>query len=391
VIRRDTAFNEIFSLMKQFPAVALLGARQAGKTNLAREIAGRLKRKTVFFDLERSADRARLHDPETVLPEFRRECVVIDEAQAMPELFTALRPLIDADRRAGRFLLLGSVSPHLVKGISETLAGRISHFELGPVNAADALKAGYSIEHLWLRGGYPEALTLRTSVKWQRWAESYFQTFVHRDVNFLMGEALSPSLVNNLWQMLSGIHGGLLNHEMLARSLGITRPTVTRYLDFLEGSYIIHRLQPWFLNATKRVVKSAKVYFRDTAVLHYLNRVDSLASLKSNIIAGLSWEGFVIEQVRQLRHRSIDLYYYRTHHGAETDLLLVKGMRPIACIEIKLGATAAVSRGWHEVIADMKTRHNFVITSNGADYPIGKTGRTCDLQTFLTKYLPKIR
>lgn len=390
-IARLHAEKQLVTLLKQFPAVALLGARQAGKTTLARQIAQKLGKKAVFFDLEKNSDRLRLADPETALASYTNQCVIIDEAQSMPALFTALRPIIDANRKPGRFLLLGSVSPHIVKGISESLAGRIAYTELSPINVPEAMKAGKTVEQLWFRGGYPEALTLKANKAWYSWAENYFMTFIQRDVNFLMGETLSPSLVNNMWQMLSGMNGSILHHEMLARSLGISRPTVGRYLDFLESCFIIYRMQPWFVNVSKRIVKSPKIYFRDTGALHFLHRIDAPSVLKTHIIAGASWEGFVIEQVRQLKNQALSVHYYRTHHGAETDIVLVKGNKPLCCIEIKLGNAPAVSKGWYETIRDMKTSSNFIVTTGSDDYALNKLTRVCSLPVFLQKYLPTIR
>ena len=391
MIHRIYAYTELLSLMRQFPAVALIGARQTGKTTLARQVAQKMGRKAIFFDLEKTSDRLRLADIEAALSEYTDKCVIIDEAQTVPELFTALRPLIDEKRKPGRFLLLGSVSPHIVKGISESLAGRIAHTELSPVNLNEALRAGKTMEYLWFRGGYPEALTLKSNVNWYRWAENYFKTFIQRDVNFLMGETLSPSIVNNMWRMLSGMNGNILNHEMLAKSLGISRPTVNKYLDFLENSFIIYRMQPWFMNVSKRIVKSPKIYFRDTGVLHFLNRIGTPNDLKNNIIAGNSWEGFVVEQIKQLKNPFLSVYYYRTHHGAEADIILVKANKPLCCIEIKLGNTPNISKGWYEVIKDMKTENNFIVTTGSDDYRLNKSTRVCSLPVFLKKYLPKIK
>lgn len=391
MITRTLVNIELANLLKQFPAVTLLGARQTGKTTLAKYAAAKLGNKAIYFDLEKQSDRLKLSDIETALSGHTDKCVIIDEAQTMPELFTALRPLIDEKRKPGRFLLLGSVSPHIVKGISESLAGRIAQLELSPINVVEAIKSGKSIGHLWFRGGYPEAFTLKSHVAWYKWAENYFKTFIQRDVNFLMGEALSPSVVNNVWQMLSGINGNILNQDMLARSLGISRPTVNKYLDFLESSFIIYRMQPWFINVSKRIVKSPKIYFRDTGVLHYLHRLNTPAELKGNIIAGSSWEGFVIEQIKQLKNTSLNMYYYKTHQGAEADIVLVKGNTPKCCIEIKLSNTPDVTKGWYEVIKDMKTQNNFVITPASDDFPLNKNTRVCSLPVFIKKYLPLIK
>lgn len=391
MIDRTPAYTELLKLMRQFPAVALLGARQTGKTTLAKKAAAQLGSKAVYFDLEKQSDRLKLHDPETALAEHADKCVIIDEAQTMPKLFTTLRPLIDEKRKPGRFLLLGSVSPHIIRGLSESLAGRISQLELCPINVTEAVKSGKSIEHLWFRGGYPEAFTLKSHTAWYKWAENYFKTFIQRDVNFLMGETLSPSVVNNVWLMLSGINGNILNQEMLARSLGISRPTVNKYLDFLESSFIVYRMQPWFMNVSKRIVKSPKIYFRDTGVLHYLHRLNSPADLKGNIIAGASWEGFVIEQIKQLKNLRLSMYYYKTHQGAEADVVLVKGNIPKCCIEIKLSNTPNISKGWYEVIKDMKTKNNFVITPASDDFLLNKNTRVCSLPVFIKNYLPTIK
>ncbi len=390
-VKRIQIQQTLITLMKQFPAVALVGARQAGKTTLARKLAAKLGTKSVIFDLEKKSDLLRLSDPEAALEEHDNKCVIIDEAQTMPALYTALRPIIDRRRKPGRFLLLGSVSPHIIKGISESLAGRIAYAELCPINLNEALLAGKTTDHLWFRGGFPEAFSLKSHAAWHRWAENYYKTFIQRDVNFLMGESLSPSLVGNMWQMLSGINGAILNHDMLARSLGISRITVNKYLDFLESSFIIYRMQPWFINTTKRVVKSPRLYFRDTGVLHYLNRISSPTELRTHIAAGASWEGFVVEQVNQLKHPKLSLYYYRTHHGAETDIVLVKGNKPLCCIEIKLGNAPAVSRGWHEVVKDLKTKHNYIVTPSSEDYPFNRNARVCSLPVFLKQYLPEIK
>lgn len=385
-----TANKELSVLMKQFPAVAILGTRQVGKTTLAKQVAKRLGEKSIYFDLEKSSDYRKLNDIETALSPYIQKCVIIDEAQTMPPLFQALRPLIDEKRKPGRFLLLGSVSPHLIKGISETLAGRIAYIELGTINIVEAEKSRIRHNHLWLKGGYPEALLLKNNAQWHKWMDNYYRNFVQRDVNFLMNESLSPSTVAKLWIMLSGINGNILNYEMVARSLGISRPTAIKYIDFIEGAYLINRLQPWFINISKRIVKAPKIYFRDTGILHYLNGIHTFEDLQNNMAIGASWEAFVIEQVRQLKPTGLSLYYYRTHHGAEADLILVKGNKPIASIEIKLSNAPQLTKGWYEVTKDLKTNYNYVITPGSDTYMYDKTTRVCSLISFIKNELPKI-
>jgi uncharacterized protein len=383
--------KELSALMRQFPAVVILGARQVGKTTLAKQVAKKLGAKSVYFDLEKQSDRIKLSDIESTLLLLSKKCVIVDEAQVMPELYTALRPLIDENRKPGRYLLLGSIAPHLIEGISETLAGRMAQIEIGTINIFEANKANVSQNKLWFRGGYPEALLLKNDLQWYRWLENYYKNFISRDVNFLMDERLSPNTVSKLWTMLADINGNILNLEMLSRSLGITRPTVAKYLEFMEGAYLISRLQPWFLNVSKRLVKAPKLYFRDTGVLHYLNGISSLEDLQGSIIVGTSWEGFVIEQIRQLKHMTISMYYYRTHHGAEADLVLVKGTKPLACIEIKLNNAPSLTKGWHEVVKDLKTTSNYVITPNSDTYKYNSLTTVCSLKTFVSKYLVKIK
>lgn len=377
--------------MKQFPAVALLGARQTGKSTAARQYADDIGKKAVYFDMERNTDRQKLHDAETVLQDLQDKCVIIDEAQAIPQLFTVLRPIIDAKRKPGRFLLLGSVSPSLVKGISETLAGRIAHLELGVVNLMESQRHKIDLRKLWYKGGYPNALLAKNDEKFFLWAHHYFHSFVERDVNFLSGESLSPSTVKKLWTMLAGINGSIWNGEMLSRSLGINSNTLNKYAGFMEGAYLIHRIHPWFINIKKRIVKAPKVYFRDTGMLHYLNRIHSYTDLLGNIAAGTSWESFVIEQINQLKPAWLSLWYYRTHHGAEADLVLVKGNKPLTCIDIKLNNAPAVQRGFYEVMNDLKTTHNFIVTPGSDTYKTAKNIITCSIRTFLENHLPILK
>jgi len=384
-----TAQKEIEQLLQLFPVVVIGGARQIGKSTLARTIAKKRNQQALYFDLERPSDRKKLEDTETVLSSHKDKIIIIDEAQTMPELFTVLRPLIDEYRKPGRFLLLGSVSPFLMQQVSETLAGRIAHTELSGITLSEAEKARIDWKKLWFRGGYPQALTLRNNAHWTLWMQNYEKTFVERDVTVLMNESLSPATVRRLWAMLSGLSAQLLNYEDVARSLGLSRATVVKYTDFLEGAYLIRRLQPWYANTSKRIVKSSKIYFRDSGLLHYMNRVENYNDLMNHIIVGASWEGFVIEQILQQMPKNLNAFFYRTHHGAESDLVLVKGNRPVACIEIKLNNAPDIPKGFINCIRDLKTSYNFIITPESDDY-VSKQIRVCSLPTFVKKYLRKL-
>lgn len=381
--------HHIQFLLKQFPAVVIAGARQIGKSTLAMQIAKSRKQNVLYFDLELPSDRRKLHDPETLFRENADKLIVIDEAQTMPELFNVLRPVIDNDRRPGRFLLLGSVSPFLMRGVSQTLAGRVAYIELPGINLKEAEKSKIDFKKLWFRGGYPYALTRRTNDQWYLWMMNYEKTFVERDVIMLMNETLSPFTVRKLWNMLSGISGNILNYENISRSMGLSRATVLKYIDFMESAFLIRRLQPWFLNTSKRIVKSPKIYFKDSGLLHFMNRVESYPDLMNHIICGASWEGFVIEQIIQLMPPRLDAYFYRTHHGAETDLVLVKGNKPRACIEIKINNAPVIPKGFLQCIQDLKTRSNFLITPESDSY-ISHGIQICSLHNFIHRYLDKI-
>jgi predicted AAA+ superfamily ATPase len=251
--------------------------------------------------------------------------------------------LIDEDRTPGRFILLGSASPSLVKGVSESLAGRISYMELTGTGLIE-LPANEDYKKHWFRGGFPNAL-LAEDEESKAWLDDFIRSYIERDFGHLFGVDLSPVTLHNFWSMLAHSNGNIWNAEVFARSLGVSSPTVIRYLTFLEGGYITRRLHPWFVNAKKRLVRSPKVYIRDTGILHRLLNISDYDSLLGHPGVGGSWEGYVIEQIYQLKPPGIELFYYRTQAGAECDLVLVKGITPLACIEIKLSNTPTVSKG----------------------------------------------
>lgn len=376
--------------MRQFPAVAILGARQTGKTTLAKQLTKALGKDAIYLDLEKASHRARLFDAESYLQLHRKSCVILDEVQQMPEIFSALRPEIDEYRKPGRFLLLGSASPGLIKGASESLAGRIAYIELPSIHLLDAIKSGITQEKHWFRGGFPEAITAKKDSDFLQWADHFFHSYVERDLNLIFGTSISPITIQNFWTMLAGNNAELWNAESYARSLGMTGPTVTKYLDFLEGAYLISRLHPWSVNMKKRIVKSPKVYFRDTGILHYITGVQRYEDLFGNLVVGGSWENYVIEQIRQVLPVHIKPYFYRTHQGAECDLVLVKGSKPLAAIEVKLSNAPNISKGFYESITDLHTAKNYIITPSSDKYSPKKDIVTCSLLHFLQKELPKL-
>ncbi|HEY4289156.1 MAG TPA: ATP-binding protein [Puia sp.] len=389
MIRRDLV-SHINILLKEFPAVALLGPRQVGKTTLVKGIAENQPHKPIYFDLEDDADLNRLKDPGFIFNQYQDNCIVLDEVQRMPELFTLLRPAIDKHRQPGRFILTGSASPAFVKGVSESLAGRIAFTELAPVNLLEAINSKLSQQKHWFRGGFPLALTASNDEAFRRWAENFIRTYIERDLSFLFGVSLSEKVIRNFLYMLAAQQGGIWNAESYARALGVNANTVKRYLEFLEGAFLVRQLNAWYVNATKRLVKAPKIYLRDSGLLHILNRVPSSKQLPLQLIVGASWEGYVIEQVSQLKPEHIDLYYYRTHNGAECDLLLVSGLRPVMAVQIKYSSNPSVSRGFYTVMDDLKLDRGFVIVPEREGYKLDEKVDVGGIEYFLTEVLDEL-
>lgn len=381
--------KEIIALMKQFPAVAILGARQVGKTTLAKQIAAIQKKQTLYLDLENPLDVRKLQDAYTFLTDNYDKCIIIDEVQILPSLFSVLRSVIDESRRNGRFILLGSASPQLVKGVSESLAGRIAYKELSPINLIELPGSVQQNKH-WLRGGFPSSLLAKTEQASAEWRSSFIRSYAERDLSTLFGVELTSSIVRRLLSMLAHINGNIWNAEMIGRSLGISAPTVNRYVEFLEGAFLLHRLMPFHINTRKRLVKAPKVYIRDSGLLHSLSNIGNLNSLKGHPVVGGSWEGYVVEQIKQIKPKGVDMYYYRTQAGAEYDIVLAKGIKPVATVEVKLNNAPALSKGNLQSIDDLKAKKNFVVVPAVEDFKTGSNIQICNIQSFLRNHLPKL-
>jgi predicted AAA+ superfamily ATPase len=333
--------SRLQSLVRQFPAVAVLGPRQCGKTTLVR----RLFPHAEMFDLERPSDVTRLEaDPEYTLRTLKGP-LILDEAQRMPKLFPILRALIDERRKTrGRFILLGSAHPSLVRGISESLAGRIGFLDLFPLCYAEVAKTRVTLADLWLRGGFPEPCLHPARRSRRDWMDGYIRTFLERD---LAGLALdvSAAQIRRFWNMLAYAHGTLWNASELGRALGLSYHTVSRYADILEQAFLLRRLPPYFVNLNKRMVKSPKVYLTDTGLLHAFLGIESARQLDVSPQRGASWEGFIIEQIvrrEKLAHPGSQFYFWRTATGQEVDLIVERGSERIG-IEIKVGSHVAGS------------------------------------------------
>lgn len=382
--------TELSKALRHFPALAILGARQTGKATLAKSLAKKQKKISIYLDLENPADLDKLDDAYSFLDENKAKLVIIDEVQRKPDLFAILRSLIDKDRKPGRFLLLGSASPQLVKGVSESLAGRIYNAALNPVNLTEC--AGkYTIKKHWFRGGFPEMLRANSDALFAQRMDSFISAFIERDLQNMFGISFTNAVMRRFWQMLAHSNGGIWNANEYARSLGIAAPTVTRYLDLLEGAFMVHRLPAFYFNARKRIIKAPKIYLRDTGIMHRLLRLNRFDDLHGHISVGASWEAYVVEQLFQLKNPGLDMYYYRTQDGAETDVLLTKAGKPLACIEIKFSNSPVVPKGFYQCIADLETKYNFVITPAGEYYRKNNEISICGLEEFISKWLIKLK
>lgn len=353
--------DRLHSLLRSFPAVLLAGARQCGKSTLARHALP----DWTHLDLERPADLAMLTADLEGFFDTHHRSVVIDEAQRLPEIFPVLRHVIDRSGRKGRFLLLGSASPALMRSVSETLAGRLALLELTPFLAAE-LAGTVRATDRWFWGGFPPIHGLRESRARSEWFNAYVSTFLERDLPAL-GLGLPARRLRTLWTMLTHVHGNLLNVSDLSRSLAVSSHTVAGDLDVLEGAYMIRRLQPFHANVQKRLTKSPKLYVRDTGLLHFLAGLRRPQELTTWHKRGSSFEGLVIEELAALAaHRLIrpEIFFWRTHAGAEVDLLIIEGRR-ILPVEIKLGATVdhyAVA-GLRQCMKDLGLRRGWIVTT----------------------------
>lgn len=382
--------EEIIKALKNFPAVVILGARQTGKTTLAKQAAKLQKKKSMYLDLENPADLDKLSDAYSYLDDYKDRLVIVDEVQRKPELFAMLRSLIDKHRKPGRFLLLGSASPQLVKGVSESLAGRVYTSELHPINLSECGDK-FSVKKHWFRGGFPDMLTARSDILFAQRMDSFIGSFIERDLQNMFGVNFTNAVMRKFWQMLAHSNGSIWNAHDYARSLGTSPPTINRYLDLLEGAFMVHNLPAFYFNARKRIIRAPKVYLRDTGIMHRLIRVHGFEDLHGHPVIGASWEAYVIEQIYQLKNKSLDMFYYRTQDGAETDILLTKAGKPLSCIEIKYSNTPTMPKGFYECIKDLKTKQNFIITPASDPYRKAEAVLQCGLEKFIRVYLPKIK
>lgn len=353
------------------PAVALLGPRQVGKTTLALAAAQASGLPFVYLDLESEQDRAKLDQGELYLRGHLDKLVILDEVHRAPGLFPTLRGLIDRGRREGRraglYLLLGSASFDLLKQSGETLAGRIAYRELAPLSLLEARHL--PVDEVWLRGGFPESLLARDDTRSLRWRLDFIRTYLERDVA-QFAPRLPAETLRRFWTMLAHHQGGLLNVAQLARNLGVDPKTAASYLDLLVDLLLLRRLPAWHANIGKRLVKSPKVYVRDTGLVHALLAIPDREALLAHPVVGQSWEGLVIENLLNAAPDGVQGFFYRSSGGAEIDLLLAWPGGDLWAIEIKRSLAPKIERGFHEACADLAPARRWVIYPGDEVYPL---------------------
>ena len=373
-------YAELAERLEEAPAVALIGPRQVGKTTLALEIAE--ARLSIYLDLESDADRAKLAEPELYLSEHEDKLVILDEVHRLPNLFQILRGLIDSGRRkgrrAGRFLLLGSASIDLLRQSGESLAGRISYLEMHPL---DALEVGQGqVERLWVRGGFPDSFLAGSDRTSQRWRQDFIRSYLERDIP-MFGPRIAAETLRRFWTMLAHHQSGLLNAADFARSLGVDNKTVASYLDLLVDLLLVRRLEPWHNNAGKRLVKSPRIYVRDSGLVHTLLGLSTAEDVLGHPVAGASWEGFVIETLIAAAPEGTRANFYRTAAGAEIDVLLTLPGGALWAVEIKRSLQPKLERGFHHACSDLAPTRRLLVYPGDERHPLGEGVEVMSLKT----------
>jgi len=362
MIPRPDAFNHVLGVFRVHSIAALLGPRQCGKTTLARMITE--QEPCTYFDLENPVDARRLSAPMTVLEELSG-LVVIDEVQRQPVLFELLRVLVDRPQNRARFLLLGSASPHLIKGVSESLAGRIGFVDLSGFDLREVGTENHDL--LWIRGGFPRSFLSPDDTASMVWREDFIRTFLERDIPQL-GITIPAETLRRFWTMVSHYHGQIWNASEFARSIGTSENTARHYLDLLSGAYMVRILPPWFENIGKRQVKAPKIYIRDSGILHTLLQLHTLTNVQGHPKIGASWEGFAIEQLLTMLE-SRDAYFWATHAGAKLDLLVMIGGKRHG-FEFKYADAPARTRSMVAAVQDLKLERLWVVYPGNQEYTL---------------------
>lgn len=371
------AQSEILTLLEEFPAVGLLGPRQVGKTTLSEQISALLDTEPIYLDLESPTAQAKLSDPETYFELHKGKLIILDEVQRVPELFQILRGVIDRRRReglkSGQFLILGSASLELLKQSSETLAGRIAFKELSGLTVSEIAGTDQNQpESLWLRGGFPDSFLAKTDEASLRWRLNFISTYLEREVP-QFGARIPAVTLRRLWTMIAHSQGGQLNLATIGASLDISGPTAKRYIELLEDLLLIRSLRPWFGNVGKRLVKTPKIYIRDSGLVHALLNLTTIDDVLGHPVVGRSWEGFVIENLLSSLPVGVTPWFYRTSAGAEIDLVIEQNAEKKYAIEIKRSSSPSVSKGFYWGCEDIGATHRFVVYSGKERFPLTKS------------------
>ncbi len=384
MIERETELQAIMGLLQRHPVVAILGARQVGKTTLARMLIDRNSQQAEFFDLENPEDLARLQDPMLALQDLRG-LVVVDEIQRLGDLFPVLRVLADRSGTPARFLVLGSASPELLRQSSESLAGRIAYHELGSFCLEEVGATHHS--RLWLRGGLPRSYLARSLRDSHEWRRNFIQTFLERDLA-LLGVNINSTTMRRFWTMLAHYHGQTWNASEFARSFGVSDTTIRGYLDRLTAALVVRQLQPWHENISKRQVRAPKVYVADSGLLHALLNLRTMADLEGHPKIGASWEGFAMEQVRwKLGAERSECFFWATHAGAELDLLVVRGGIRVG-FEFKRTTAPRITPSMRHALKDLKLDRLFVVHAGEHSFPLAEQVSAISLSRLLTDLQP---
>lgn len=365
--------NELLQSLQYFPAVALLGARQVGKTTLAQMLAEKWPNKALYLDLERPSDLAALSEPELFLARHTEKLVILDEIQRRGDLFAVLRSLIDMNRRPGRFLLLGSSSPDLIRQSGETLAGRIAYHELSPLLLSEL--SPEAMHTLWLRGGFPNSFLAPSDDLSLQWRQDFILTYLQRDLPLMGYDVRVPTMkLRQFWQMLAHSHGQLINLSQFAANMELSRQSIRKYLDILQQTFMVRLLEPFYANVKKRLVKTPKVFIRDSGIFHTLLGIHSFEQLSGHSILGNSWEGFCVEQILSQMPRGWNAFFYRTQSGAEVDLIAQKnlGEKPIF-VEFKYSQSPKLTKGFWQAAQDLQPKACYVIYPGRQAYPLTDT------------------
>ena len=383
------AVNTVFDRLEHVSSLALLGPRQVGKTTLAWEISHQLP--SVYLDLENRLDRQKVANLEAFCEANPKQLIILDEVQHTPEIFAPVRGIIDAARRAGRrkaqFLFLGSASIDLLRQSSESLAGRISYIEMHPISTYEFSTRNFSSDRqnqLWLRGGFPDSVLAANDKRSLQWRYDFIRTYLERDIPQL-GARIPATTMERFWTMLAHNQGGTANASKLAGSLEVSNMSVSRYIDLLHDLLLVRKLPPYAANVKKRLVKSPRVYVRDSGLVHALLHIGSLNDLLGHPVMGKSWEGFVIENIATHLPEGVSMMYYRTSAGAEIDLVLEFSSTERWAIEIKYGPKLPLKRGFFEACKDITPTEKMVVYAGGDDFPLPNDVQAVSLMSLLKR------